>query len=112
MKVRKTMVLAGTLAVALVLGMVLLGCRGNDRGIIGTWETTVWGTSLTVIFHRDGRFEMVGGGLHYRGTFTARNGQIAFFYDGDEEDEEGTYTITGNTLILAFEGEAWSLQRQ
>lgn len=110
--VRKMTVFAGTLVIALVLGMTLAGCSGNDRAIIGTWETSVWGSTVTFIFHRDGRAEVIGGGSHEQGTFSARNGQIFFFDDDGDEDGVGTYTITGNTLVLTLDGDTLSLQRQ
>ena len=108
-KTMKRIFLGGMSMLVLAFGLVLAGC-GNDRSIHGSWS----GDEGTLIFHRDGRFEWSFDDFWTQwsdeGTFTARDGRITLVLDGD--DEVGTYTISGNTLRLDFDGESMTFHRR
>ncbi|MCL2193959.1 MAG: hypothetical protein FWB78_11275 [Treponema sp.] len=107
MKMRKIF-LGGMAVLMLASGLVLTGC-GNDRNILGTWNGS-WGhiRPATLIFHSDGYLEIMDRmwGEDLYGTFTARNGQITlnWAYRRREQEDAGTYTISGDTLRLDLHG--------
>jgi hypothetical protein len=92
---KKNILWLGILALALVFGMTLVGCGGDDDGgdvsFNGTWkneEEGIW------IVAKDGNFTQ----WSYIWVADTDGEEYEEYIDGERAGTRGTYTVSGNTV--------------
>jgi len=93
--------LLGMLAMAVVFGMMVVGCDNGTKETIydptGTWDFNINGQPATVIVSGN-NYTFSGAGYTDAGTFTL-SGNVATLYSNTWNANIGTATFTSNTTI-------------
>ena len=77
--------------------------------LVGTWVDAVWGDTLTL--RANGTFTLVFDGFPENGTFSVSGNSLTMTFPG-EGPETGTFSQVGNTLTLFLWGEQMVFTRQ
>ena len=101
---KKILAITSLILAAVMLTGILCSCSSTDKAIIGTWKSD----SDTLIFKSDGTLIHIDYYGEDTFSYTASNGKIKIttVHNGDRLTEPGTYSISGDTLILTFS--AWN----
>jgi len=99
-------------ALIFVFLFVLVGCSSNEPTIVGVWYSEQEKINMTI--NEDGTFHITDVSLEdgdlLGGTYRIEGDQ--FIYTPTGEDElANTFTLTGDTLVLTYEGYTSTLKR-
>ena len=84
---KKSIKLAGIIAIVVVIGFLFIACKTTKGELDGTsWR----GSSEGVVFII---------------SFSSPNFTLTGIYDGETETTKGTYSISGSTVTLTFDGD-------
>ena len=97
----KKMVILALLSI-LIIGSVV-GCAGTND-LVGTWDADQDGWSFTITFNEDGTGVEAFETWTTEFTWSASNGNLTLEFE-DDETEEWSYTIDGDTLTIIEDGE-------
>lgn len=92
-----------SMALVLVLAMSLMACGAS--GIVGSWEETNDGVTVTYTFEKDGSMKMKTSllGLELSGTYKTEGDKLIMTVSilGMEDTQEYTYKLDGNKLTMS-----------
>ena len=102
------LIIVAVVVIAVVLLFVFQGgLSGDESNLVGTWEYTTYGMSVTYIFNSDGSLEI--GSMGYTteaGTWHISEGKLCMDYLGSYGGTDicYDYSLSGNQLTLSYQG--------
>ncbi len=94
---------------ALVLVFVMVMCvfvACADKGIVGKWEASMFGVTMTMEFTAGGELTIGAMGENETGKYKFEDNKIYFSEDGEEWEDEAleVKSLKGNELVVNVEG--------
>ena len=85
---------------AVVLVSMLVSCGG--KSVVGKWQLEEDGETIIYEFKKDGKLEMITGGMTVNGSYTVNGDEltITISFMGMEETNSGKFGFEGDNLIL------------
>lgn len=102
-------------AIVMVLSMALamVAC-GKKDSIVGTWEATEDGVTLTYEFQDGGKGKVSVSGMSMDITWKTDGDKLTVTMEllGEKSEDEYTYSVKGSELTLTQDGESATLKKK